>query len=573
VEHLSQEELLLLADGELAEARAEHLGACAVCRSAAGAMQGQLTAITGQLRASALSETPESHSASWARLEDAIRGESEALSAHLLPEELLLHLDDELAPERALHLESCEDCHDGLLRVQALLFDIEHELRALMPPEPAERRRAAAAALEQRIYAAPRKVISFPVRWGVVYAAAAMLTFAVFGGLWTSRQPAPAVNEPSIAFQEPLRVEPPVPAPLESAEAPSPTAAIPQKPAAVVTVTQPEPERFVLAEKADSPAPSRPALRDSGVEVRVGPMTTRRLELAWAAPLALPAPPAATEETVAKRVERTVPVQDPEALLAGFLATARTGAWAAGITPEVRDGVLTFTGRVASPAERAEWVTAMRRELSGQDMAFDLAAANVAPIVEASEVSYDLGARPAGGMMRTALLTHYSDSARRSFQQPTQSALDAEIARFASEIYRSQSRLVRHAHALSELLQDFDTEKLSSEGSRSLDRLVRFHADGIATTEAQIYDHLSEALPRRYWNHRNDRESFSDADQTVAGKALLADALRLDETLTSLLGSSGGTIAADDVETSAGALLYRIRTRAKNLAAGLDRVR
>jgi hypothetical protein len=491
-----------------------------------------------------------------------------------LPEELLLHLDDELAPERALHLESCEDCHDDLLRVQALLFDIEHELRALIPPEPLQRRKAAATALEERIYAAPKKVISFPMRWGAVYAAAAALTFAVFGGLWTSQQPASIVEEPAIARQERIQVEPPAPVVPENTSTQTLQATETAQPTFTPSVPeQAEPERFVLA-AGGLDAPARPALGDGAQGVSFEPMATQRLDLAWAAPRTTPVPPpAASVEAATPASNQSGLTEDPDALLAGFLAAARTGAWATDITPEVRGGVLTFSGRVASARERGEWISAVQRELPGRKIAFDLTVADARPPVQASEVSYTLGARPAGGMMRTALLTHYSDSARRSFQQPTQSALDAEIARFASEIYRSQSRLVRHAHALSQLLQGFEAEKLSPEASKSLDSLVRFHADGIATSEAEIYDHLSEALPRRYWNHRGDREAFSDTDQAAAGEAVLADALRLDETLTTLLGSSSATVAADDAEASAGALLYRIRTRAKNLTSGLDKVR
>jgi hypothetical protein len=132
--------------------------------------------------------------------------------------------------------------------------------------------------------------------------------------------------------------------------------------------------------------------------------------------------------------------------------------------------------------------------------------------------------------------------------------------------------LVRHAHALSTLLEDLP-ESLSPEASKSLAGLVRFHADGIAGSEAQIYGSLSEALPRRYWNHRGDRQPLEEAAAPAAARQILADALRLDETLTTLLGSSAGVVDAREVETSAGALLYRIRSRARNLTSGLDSVR
>ena len=563
MEHLSQEELLLLADGELADSRAAHLDACATCCAAAGAMQGQLTAITAQLRASAPAEAPESHSASWLRLENAIRGEGTVLSSHLLPEELLLHLDDELAPERALHLESCESCHDELLRVQAFLFDVEHELRALIPAESRDRRAAAAEALEREIYAT-KKVVSFPVRWGAVYAAAAALTFAVFGGLWMTQNSTPA-DEPALV----ATAEPATAVGASAQRAPAPVAEAATQPPAPIVVPAPREraqlQRFELVAPETGPAPARDAL-PSGGSLAIEPVSAGSLDLAWTSP-AVPA------VQLASAAERTAPAADPETLLAGLSAAVRTGAWAKNVAPELRAGRLVFAGSVDSDRQRDKLIAAVRGELAGRDVAFDIAVHAPSSAHRDPPRSYSLGDRPAGGMMRTALLAHYADAARRSFQQPAPSALEAEIARFASGIYRSQSNLVRHAHALSTLLAEVDPERLSREASKSFAGLVRFHANGVADSEGSIYDHLSEALPRRYWNHRGDRQAPADADTAEAARQLLADALRLDETLTTLLGSPSASVDASEVETSAGALLYRIRTRARNLTSGLDSAR
>jgi hypothetical protein len=560
VEHLSQEELLLLADGELAVEREEHLDACAACRSAAGAVQGHLTAITAQLRAAAPEESPESHSASWNRLQTAIRGESAAISCHLEAEELLMQLDDELAPERALHLESCKICYGELLRVQALLFDIEHELRALIPAEPLERRRAAAAALDREIYAAPPKVISFPVRWGAVYAAAAALMFAVFGGLWSTQRPIaePIAPEPMAEAPAPIVVPPVLIIEAEAVEA---------QQASAVTAAEPErsfePERFELAEAGNATTPQPVALDGAGA-VRIDPVAGETLGLPPA--LALAAPPVAAP----RQPVGSAAAEDPNLLLAGLRAATRSGAWTMDVEPEIRGGRLTFVGEAASETERDELIAAVRRELSGDDIAFAITVADTHLPLASPPASDTLGARPGGGMMRTALLAHYGDAARRSFQQPTQSALDAEIARFAGAIYRSQSDLVRHAHALDGVLREFTGKDLSPESARSLDGLVRFHAKGVVAGEARIYDQLSEALPRKYWNHRGDRQALDGASPVEAGSALLADALYLDETLTTLLGSSAGSVDVGEVQTSAGALLYRIRARARYLTSGLD---
>jgi hypothetical protein len=574
VEHLSQEELLLLADGELGAERASHLDACAACRAVAGATQGQLTAITAALRAGTRQETPEMHSASWARLRHAIRGDGGSVAVHLSPGELVLHIDEELAPERALHLEACESCHDELLRVQALLFDIEHELRALIPAEPRERRLAAAQALEEALYP-PKKVISFPVRWGAVYAAAATLTFAVFGGLWTSHRQIEAPRQPAaVALQTPATVEAPAP---QTNPTPSPAAVRverPGEPAAILASVQPleaqaeesaPAERYQAVWPGEPVAPERAALSGDGFAGRMPPAPPSEIALGLSIPAVAEPQPAVTAAAPKTREPR-----DPNLMLAGLQAVARSGAWMADIHPEVRDGKLTFSGRVSSPSRRDEVIAALTGQPGAKGADFDIAIA--APAVETAEagVSFYLGDRPAGGMMRSALVAHYEDAARRSFQQPTQSALDAEIARFAGEVYRSQSKLVRHAHALDGLLQEFELTGLSPDALKTLDSLVRFHAEGVAEGETRIYDALSEALPRRYWNHRGDRQATADPGPAAAAHDLLADALRLDETLTTLLGSSAGSVDVRETETSAGALLYRIRTRARNLTSGLD---
>ena len=89
MEHLSQDELLLLADGELAEDRAAHVEACADCQARAEALLGGLNAATAQLRQTAHEDSPEQHQASWVRLRKAIHGESGVVSIHLEPEEVL----------------------------------------------------------------------------------------------------------------------------------------------------------------------------------------------------------------------------------------------------------------------------------------------------------------------------------------------------------------------------------------------------------------------------------------------------------------------------------------------------
>ncbi|MEZ5397515.1 MAG: hypothetical protein R2724_32705 [Bryobacterales bacterium] len=360
MEHLSQEELLLLADGELAEDRAAHIEACAECEARAEALHGGLAAAAAQLRASAQEESPERHQASWIRLRKAIRGGTGAVSVHLEPEEVLLHLDEELAPERALHLETCEACHDELLRVQALMFDIEHELRALIPAEPRERRLVAAAALEQKLYP-PKKVVSFPLRWGAVYAAAAALTFAVFGGLWTSQTEPPAsVAEPVAAIQEPapIVVTPSQPAPavatLTRAVAKPVVAPAAEMDAEMDRAVEPERFEFAFARPLDEP--SRVAIETTAAP-RVNAAEPPILAFALPTPRLQPAPAAAPAPEATQSEEPA----NPQLLLAGMRAAVRSGAWASDVTPEIRNGRLTFFGLAGSAAERERLVTAIRR--------------------------------------------------------------------------------------------------------------------------------------------------------------------------------------------------------------------
>ncbi|MCB1019430.1 MAG: hypothetical protein KDC27_05855, partial [Acidobacteria bacterium] len=329
------------------------------------------------------------------------------------------------------------------------------------------------------------------------------------------------------------------------------------------TVEQPvaaAPERFELA-AAESDAPVRPALETAATPA-VRAAEPAAIAFATPTPRLQPAPAAASPSTPLEPA-------NPELLLAGMRAAVRSGAWASDVTPEIRNGRLTFSGLAGSPEQRSRLQAALEREAPGA--AIEIALADRVPVNDARTLTASVGDRPAGGLMRSALLAHYGDAARRSFQQPTPTALDGEIARFTGEVYRNQSSLVRHAHALSELLTRFDAATLTASESKTLDSLIRFHAEGVADAEAQIYGHLSEALPRRYWNHRGDRSGeIADSDAAASAHTLLADALRLDETLTTLLGASPSAIDAGDAQTSVGGLLYSIRTRARILTSGLD---
>jgi hypothetical protein len=176
---------------------------------------------------------------------------------------------------------------------------------------------------------------------------------------------------------------------------------------------------------------------------------------------------------------------------------------------------------------------------------------------------------PAGGTVRRSLLGHFSDAARQSFVSPQPTALEAEVVRYVSEVYRSQSDLLSHAYALQRFLDRVDVARLESADPQTTRRfrdLVRFHLRALDDGEAAIYDRLSEALPRKVWSHRGEGDDSGEApDWSDESQNLLQDTLELDSNLTALFGTSSLTLDAKDPEQSCGELLNRIRTRIQRI--------
>ena len=113
MKHLSTEELLLIADGELPANGVGHLGDCVECQSSLGELQGELTAISSALTAPASGDLGSEQS--WSRLEAAISRVSQTQDLHLSPEELLLLIDGDLTPGRAEHAKRCVGCGSAFL--------------------------------------------------------------------------------------------------------------------------------------------------------------------------------------------------------------------------------------------------------------------------------------------------------------------------------------------------------------------------------------------------------------------------------------------------------------------------
>jgi hypothetical protein len=91
---------------------------------------------------------------------------------------------------------------------------------------------------------------------------------------------------------------------------------------------------------------------------------------------------------------------------------------------------------------------------------------------------------------------------------------------------------------------------------------VRLHLKGALSSEAVIYDHLSEALPRRYWRYQGEEAAVpSTNDLGAESKALLQDVLGLERTLTIVLTGSRQTVGIEEANSSSGELLRRIHER------------
>jgi hypothetical protein len=173
---------------------------------------------------------------------------------------------------------------------------------------------------------------------------------------------------------------------------------------------------------------------------------------------------------------------------------------------------------------------------------------------------------PLGGIVRSSLVSHFGDAARRSFQAPRPEALQSELDRYVTDIFKTESDLLAHAYALQTLVGNVDPHAAGEQALRQFDDMVGFHVAAIRDSEARIYDKLSEALPRRFWSYRStDPGIANSAARSEHVSALLADSLKLDQMLTALLGSQNPSIDAREANLSCGELLYKIRARVRQI--------
>ncbi len=505
---------------------------------------------------------------------------------HLTTEELLRHFDGELIPERAEHIDRCIFCQEAMVGLQSLLYEVELELKRSVPAEPGALREASLERLRGSMRPlAP--VVGFPQWRRPAYGIAATILMAALGGYLALNSPPDAVqqaadlsleNEPRLSAE--FSPEPSA-TPIGSvagpiADIPSPTL-VPVV-SSVAALAPTIPERFAAGFPVPASPPQAITLADQAPTLKIasGSSTTRLAAfMNPVGPIAQPLPPA-MREPFEFAPPLPVSAETAATIVDGYWLLAKANVWQEDLRPEPRNGRLQFVGTVENEASRRRVVKALARAAGETEIAFDLRGRNEddpAPrlITLATPRPSD---RPSGGIVRTSLLSHFSDAARRSFLTPEPALLEAELDRYVSGIFRGQSRLLAHAYALNRVLSGLEREhvdQLAPETKRRLREVIRLHLSALRDEEAALYDRLSEVLPRRYWAYRADTSSAQgEADWLKEGKALVDYALRLDFTLTSLFSAVPGTVSADQANHSCGELLSGIRGHLAHLKAPLE---
>ena len=473
-----------------------------------------------------------------------------------------------------------------MAELQSWLYEVERDLRASVSTEVPELRAASWERLRSVLYPA-KPVIAFPVRWTPAYAVAAGLAIAVLGGYLAFRAPQPSAP---LQLAEETAIESVVPAPDSAVAEPGEVALVQdQAPAAAprpalapsTPVIQPAKRTTLRArfEIAALTRASRPA--ESQVLSLQAPVLTVSVSLMRVTPGTLDLPlvlePRNTLAASAPAEAASMTADEAPIVLAGHRILNKAGVWQEDIRPVHRAGVVSFEGTVENAEVRQRVTREIQRAAGGQQVSFALLerqqdTANAEPLL--ASASQTAGDRASGGVVRRSLLSHFSDAARRSFQAPEPAALESELDRYVSDVFRGQSRLLSHVYALNGVLTSFEATLVRQLEPRDIDsfrQVVGFHASAIREHEARIYDRLSEALPRRFWTYRaEEKDVQGESIWRRESQLLLSDALELGATLNALLVTPETSIAASDVNLSCGELLGRIRTRIARLQAPIQ---
>ena len=248
--------------------------------------------------------------------------------------------------------------------------------------------------------------------------------------------------------------------------------------------------------------------------------------------------------------------------------------WREDVTPTWTDEGVVFTGTVENEQVRGDVASAIRSVDKAGRLPIDLRVRAAATSVVASGVPNAIGHGVPGGVVRTSLLEHYGDAARRSFASTELSALEGELDRFVNDVFENQSNLLAHAYKLKELTSAVPSDLIEDLGPSSRFRnLTAVHVNAVRRHQARIYDLLSEVLPRKYWTYRAKDENVSSGDLQVEAAALLEDALELDANLTAMLSTPQQLLDAENTDVSCGEALSRIRTRLDRIKADTAKLR
>ena len=502
---------------------------------------------------------------------------------HLSTEELLLRCEAELGFERAAHLDECEACRTALVELVELLDGAEQELRCTVPADTAAERAAAWDAIEQRI-GKPATVLAFPARWAAAYAAAAVLGFAVFSGitemdLFGPSPVADPVTSAEATLPEPPALEPAVPEPVqqERVSIGSPAAAESEQTetvAAVAAASDPviaekkTLERYVGGPSAPEAVPAVAVSFPEPPEIAAARSTMTSLLLPttarWIEPIVEPGMIEHPPLTLAAAKE----------VIEGHWILHRAKVWREDIAPIWTDNGLAFVGTVDNEQVRDEVAAAVRSAQKGREVPLELRLRPVSPNSDRSSASTSLERGIAGGVVRTALLAHYRDVARRSFASTEPSELEGELDRFMNSVFENQSNLLAHLYQLNALVSDVPEALVPDVASSSrFVELAVTHTNAARQHQARIYDLLSETLPRKYWSYKTKDGGVPFKGLHGEAKALLQDALELDATLTTLLSTPQHLLDAGDANVSCGEALSRIRTRLSRIKADTAKLR
>ena len=581
--HLTTDELLLYAEGELGDrALCRHLWDCVDCKAQLVDVQETYFHAASAIRAQTLEFSAEP--SQLHRLRVRLAAEAELLAAHLNTEDLLISVESELQGDRQTHLAACVACQNRAADLHIRLAEIECELHSRLALElPTERRAAALAALRKRLakeveaktaaragkwHWVPRLTLPRIPAFASFAPAAAMAVLVAWIGWNAIAGPESASVQPEI---QTAAVVPPTPAPA------------PGLPLAAEQASRPDSvpagsrgfERFSVEPLRTAP-PELELLAGTRAPDLEATLVAMPVSLGIALPQSsdFPAPQVEAPVQLAVAIPVPLPIRTtppaPDSLAAvaeGSWLLAKTGLWKESLEAGGSDGRIRFAGIVDTDRDRIE-IESKLRKASDWPLTFSIEvrpalAAPSTPLAAVSNLD-----RPSGGLVRTSLLRHYEDSARRSFRALDRGRLEGELDRYVSGVFRAESDLLAHVHALHRLLNRPGIASVRE--TDAFQKVVRFHLDGIVGREDGIYRRLQEVLPRQYWAYSGSRAESPDGTSLGAlSRDLLADTLALDRVLTAMFFGTSEAIDARETNLSSADLLKRVRRRALQLRAAL----